>query len=243
MATSLTHTSSFFSSYVFTTGNTTSNSSNTFLSFFKPSNTRPTKSFSIVLCSSNSNYIPNHIQDPNCIRILDTTLRDGEQAPGASMTPKQKIAIAHQLAKLGVDVIEVGFPASNKADLDTIKLIANEVGNASPSDDGRIPVISGLARCHKNDIEKAWEALKYAKFPRIHIFIATSEIHMQHKLKMSKEQVVEKARTMVAYARSLGCNDIQFSPEDAGRYNIIHSIQLIMAYDLDIVFISQLGNW
>ncbi|KAJ0502727.1 putative 2-isopropylmalate synthase [Helianthus annuus] len=133
------------------------------------------------------------------------------------MTPKQKLAIAHQLERLGVDIIETGFPASNKADLETVKLIAQEVGNSAASDDGHIPVISGLARCNKNDIDKAWEAVKYAKYPRIHTFIATSEIHMKHKLKMSKEQIIEKARTMVAYGRSLGCNDVQFSPEDAGR--------------------------
>ncbi|XP_023748737.1 2-isopropylmalate synthase A [Lactuca sativa] len=187
-------------------------------SYFKTSKTRPHKSNSnVILCCQSPNYIPNHIQDPNRVRILDTTLRDGEQAPGASMSPKQKLDIAHQLAKLGVDIIEVGFPASNKADLETVKLIACEVGNAEVNQNGRIPVICGLARCNKNDIDKAWEAVKYAKFPRIHIFIATSEIHMKYKLKMSKEDVIEKARTMVAYARSLGCNDVQFSPEDAGR--------------------------
>ncbi|KAJ0510902.1 putative 2-isopropylmalate synthase [Helianthus annuus] len=133
------------------------------------------------------------------------------------MTPKQKLAIAHQLERLGVDIIEAGFPASNKADLETVKLIAQEVGNSAASDDGHIPVISGLARCNKNHIDKAWEAVKYAKYPRIHTCIATSEIHMKHKLKMSKEQVIEKARTMVAYARSLGCKDVQFGAEDAGR--------------------------
>ncbi|KAI3697037.1 hypothetical protein L6452_29750 [Arctium lappa] len=133
------------------------------------------------------------------------------------MTPKQKLYIARHLAKLGIDIIEAGFPASNKADLENVKLIAHEVGNTVVDSDGHIPVICGLARCNKNDIDKAWEALKYAKFPRIHIFIATSEIHMKYKLKMSKEEVIEKARTMVAYARSLGCIDVQFSPEDAGR--------------------------
>lgn len=162
-------------------------------SYFKTSKTRPHKSNSnVILCCQSPNYIPNHIQDPNRVRILDTTLRDGEQAPGASMSPKQKLDIAHQLAKLGVDIIEVGFPASNKADLETVKLIACEVGNAEVNPNGRIPVICGLARCNKNDIDKAWEAVKYAKFPRIHIFIATSEIHMKYKLKMSKEDVIEK---------------------------------------------------
>lgn len=163
-------------------------------------------------------YIPNRISDPNYVRIFDTTLRDGEQSPGATMTTKQKLDIARQLAKLGVDIIEAGFPASSEADLETVKLIAKEVGNVSPKGaDGHVPVICGLSRCNKRDIDKAWEAVKYAKKPRIHTFIATSEIHLEHKLKKTKEQVLETARSMVAYARSLGCDDVEFSPEDAGR--------------------------
>ncbi|KAF5783395.1 putative 2-isopropylmalate synthase [Helianthus annuus] len=213
MATSLSNTSSFFSSTIHSPTIAATSTNRTF-SYFKPSKTLPRKSVSMITCTLNNAYIPHHIQDPNRIRILDTTLRDGEQAPGASMTQKQKLAIAHQLARLGVDIIEAGFPASNKADLETVKLIAQEVGNSAA---GHIPVIMGLARCNKNDIDKAWEAVKYAKYPRIQTFIATSEIHMNHKLKMSKEQVIEKARTMVAYARSLGCNDVQFGAEDAGR--------------------------
>lgn len=133
------------------------------------------------------------------------------------MTTKEKLDIARQLAKLGVDIIEAGFPASSEADLQAVKLIAQEIGNVGAEEGGHIPVICGLARCNKNDIDKSWEAVKHAKFPRIHTFIATSEIHMQYKLKMTKEQVIEKARSMVAYARSLGCNDVEFSPEDAGR--------------------------
>ncbi|GKA92362.1 2-isopropylmalate synthase A-like protein [Tanacetum coccineum] len=216
MSTSIvSHTFSSFSSII----STSTNPTNQIISYPQLSKVRPIKSFS-MLCSHSLNYIPNHIQDPKRVRILDTTLRDGEQAPGASMTAQQKLAIAHQLAKLGVDIIEAGFPASNKADLETVKLIASEVGNATANGDGHIPVISALARCNMNDVDKAWDAVKYAKFPRIHIFIATSEIHMKHKLKLSKEEVVEKARTMVAHARSLGCNDVQFSPEDAGRYTI-----------------------
>ncbi|KAK6122855.1 hypothetical protein DH2020_043381 [Rehmannia glutinosa] len=159
-------------------------------------------------------YIPNHIPDPKYVRIFDTTLRDGEQSPGATMTTKEKLDIARQPARLGVDIIEAGFPASSDADFDAVKLIAREVGDA---DSDHIPVICGLARCNKRDIEKAWEAVKYAKKPRIHTFIATSEIHMKYKLKMTPEQVIDKARSMVAYARSLGCNDVEFSPEDAGR--------------------------
>lgn len=159
-------------------------------------------------------YIPNHIPDPKYVRIFDTTLRDGEQSPGATMTTKEKLDIARQLARLGVDIIEAGFPASSEADFEAVKLIAREVGNV---DSDHVPVICGLARCNQRDIDRSWEAVKFAKKPRIHTFIATSEIHMKFKLKMTPEQVIEKARSMVAYARSLGCNDVEFSPEDAGR--------------------------
>ncbi|PHT45203.1 2-isopropylmalate synthase B [Capsicum baccatum] len=185
---------------------------------FKPS--IPTNSFSIpiVRCSirCRPEYTPSHIPDPNYIRIFDTTLRDGEQSPGATMTTKEKLDVARQLAKLGVDIIEAGFPASSEADLEAVKLIAKEVGNGV-YEEGHVPVICGLARCNKRDIDKAWEAVKYAKKPRIHTFIATSEIHMKFKLKMSRDEVVEKARSMVTYARSIGCQDVEFSPEDAGR--------------------------
>lgn len=168
-----------------------------------------------VRCSlSRPEYIPNHIPDSKYVRIFDTTLRDGEQSPGATMTTKEKLDIARQLARLGVDIIEAGFPASSDADFEAVRLIANEVGNVESD---HVPVICGLARCNKKDIERSWEAVKYAKKPRIHTFIATSEIHMNFKLKMTPEQVIEKARSMVAYARSLGCDDVEFSPEDAGR--------------------------
>ncbi|XP_057423121.1 2-isopropylmalate synthase 2, chloroplastic-like [Lotus japonicus] len=161
-------------------------------------------------------YIPNHIPDPSYVRIFDTTLRDGEQSPGASMTSKEKLDIARQLAKLGVDIIEAGFPAASKDDFEAVKMIAQEVGNAV-DDEGYVPVICGLSRCNEKDIRTAWDAVKHAKRPRIHTFIATSGIHMEYKLRMSKEQVIDKARSMVKFARSLGCNDVEFSPEDAGR--------------------------
>ncbi|GFQ06392.1 2-isopropylmalate synthase b [Phtheirospermum japonicum] len=179
---------------------------------FKNSNAPPATA---IRCSlRRPEYTPNHISDPKYVRIFDTTLRDGEQSPGATMTTKEKLDIARQLARLGVDIIEAGFPASSDADFEAVKLIANEVGNV---DSDHVPVICGLARCNKRDIDRAWEAVKFAKKPRIHTFIATSEIHMTFKLKMTPEQVIEKARSMVAYARSLGCNDVEFSPEDAGR--------------------------
>lgn len=162
-------------------------------------------------------YIPNRIDDPNYVRIFDTTLRDGEQSPGAALTAKEKLDIARQLAKLGVDIIEAGFPAASKEDFEAVRTIAKVVGNFV-DESGYVPVICGLSRCNQNDIQTAWDAVKYAKRPRIHTFIATSEIHMQYKLKKSKEEVLEIARSMVSFARSLGCDDVEFSPEDAGRF-------------------------
>nr|ABA26446.1 2-isopropylmalate synthase 1 [Brassica insularis] len=168
------------------------------------------------LCRRRPEYIPNRISDPNYVRVFDTTLRDGEQSPGATLTSKEKLDIARQLAKLGVDVIEAGFPAASKDDFEAVKTIAGTVGNAVDGD-GYVPVICGLSRCNKRDIETAWEAVKYAKRPRIHTFIATSDIHLEYKLKKSKDEVIEIARNMVKFARSLGCEDVEFSPEDAGR--------------------------
>ncbi len=150
------------------------------------------------------------VRRDNHVRIFDTTLRDGEQSPGASLTSAEKIDIARQLARLGVDIIEAGFPAASPDDLEGVRRIAHEVGTP----DG--PVICGLARTTQGDIDKAWEAIKDAAKPRIHTFLATSDIHMQHKLRMTRQQVVERARAMVGYARSL-CEDVEFSPEDACR--------------------------
>ncbi|XP_073283310.1 2-isopropylmalate synthase A-like [Primulina huaijiensis] len=177
---------------------------------------RDVSAAAVIRCSlRRPEYVPNRILDPRYVRVFDTTLRDGEQSPGATMTIEEKLDIARQLARLGVDIIEAGFPASSEADFEAVKKIALEVGNDDGSD--YVPVICGLARCNKRDIDKSWEAVKYAKKPRIHAFIATSEIHMKEKLKMTPEQVIDKARSMVTYARSLGCNDVEFSPEDAGR--------------------------
>ena len=150
----------------------------------------------------------------NHVRIFDTTLRDGEQSPGATMTSAEKLEVARALSRLGVDVIEAGFPAASPDDLEAVRRIAIEVGK--PVDGTRPPIICGLARATRNDIEKAWEAVRHAARPRIHTFLATSEIHMQFKLKMTREQVIQRTREMVAYTRSL-CEDVEFSPEDAGR--------------------------
>ena len=154
------------------------------------------------------------------VLIFDTTLRDGEQSPGATLNSQEKLDIAHQLSRLGVDIMEAGFPAASPGDLAAVQQIANSVGRQPRLDkDGKVvapPIIAGLARANKNDIDKAHEAVKGALRPRIHTFLATSEVHMQHKLRMSPNQVLETVGDMVEYARSL-CNDVEFSPEDAGR--------------------------
>ena len=156
--------------------------------------------------------------DPSYVRIFDTTLRDGEQSPGATMTSKEKLEVAKTLSRLGVDVIETGFPAASPDDLRAVRAIAETVGRepviGRPS--AAPPSICGLARAAKGDLDKCWEAIAPSKHPRIHTFLATSPIHREHKLRMSKAEVVAKVREMVSYARSL-CADVEFSPEDAGR--------------------------
>ncbi len=155
--------------------------------------------------------------DSNVVRIFDTTLRDGEQSPGATLTSDEKMEVARALARLGVDVIEAGFPAASPDDLEAVRRVALSVGvEESTLRNGLPPAVCGLARASKKDIDRCWEAVQGARRPRIHTFIATSPIHRDHKLRMSREQVLAKAKEMVAYARSL-CPDVEFSPEDAGR--------------------------
>jgi 2-isopropylmalate synthase len=149
-------------------------------------------------------------QTTDRIMIFDTTLRDGEQSPGASLTSSEKLEIGRQLARLGVDVIEAGFPAASPDDLEAVRRIASEIG----TDQG--PTIAGLARAHPRDIDAAWEAVQSAAKPRIHTFIATSDLHLEHKLRMTRSEVIDRTREMVAYAKAY-CNDVEFSPEDAGR--------------------------
>src|SRR5262245_25365287 len=144
------------------------------------------------------------------VRIFDTTLRDGEQSAGAALSAEQKLDIARGLSRLGVDVIEAGFPASSPADREIVARIAAEVGQAA--EDGRPsdlpPLICGLARAARRDIDVAWSALRGARRPRIHTFLATSDIHMQHKLRMSRDEVLARVREMVGYAASL-CGDVE----------------------------------
>jgi len=153
------------------------------------------------------------------IIIFDTTLRDGEQSPGASLTTPEKLVIARQLAKLGVDVIEAGFPIASQGDFEAVKLSAKKV-------DG--PVICGLARTTQQDIDRAWDAVKHSKNPRIHTFIATSLIHREKKLRKTKEEIIQMASDAVKHAKSL-CRDVEFSPEDAARTDLDYMCDVVKA--------------
>src|SRR5271154_6801572 len=141
------------------------------------------------------------------ITVFDTTLRDGEQSPGCSMNHQEKLRLAHQLDRLGADVMEAGFPISSDGDFEAVKAIAGVI---------RRPIIAGLARACRPDIERAWEALQDAAHPRIHVVLATSDIHLKYKLRITRDECLKQAREAVAFARSL-CPDVEFSPEDATR--------------------------
>ncbi len=149
-------------------------------------------------------------QDPNRVIVFDTTLRDGEQSPGISLNPSEKLEIAHQLARLGVDVIEAGFPIASPGDFEAVAAIAREVHG---------PIIAGLARIHVGDIDAAWNAVKDAERPRIHTFVSTSDIHIEHQMRSTREDVKGLARAGVAHAKSY-LDDVEFSPMDATRADV-----------------------
>ncbi len=151
--------------------------------------------------------------------IFDTTLRDGEQSPGCSMNFEEKIRMARQIQLLCVDVIEAGFPISSVGDFESVRLIAEKIKTCT---------VAALARAVKADIDRAWEAIREAAKPRIHIFIATSDLHLKYKLKKSREQVLKDAIWAVQYAKSL-CDDIEFSCEDASRSDIIYLCEIVEA--------------
>jgi len=166
------------------------------------------------------------------ILIFDTTLRDGEQTPGVNLNIKEKLEIARQLERLGVDCIEAGFPVASKGDFEAVSEVAKAV---------RGPVIAGLARAVKSDIDTAWEAVRHAASPRIHTFIATSDIHMKHKLKMEPAEVVKRAVEMVRYAKTL-CSQVEFSPEDGTRTRpefLYEVIQAVIAAGADVINIPD----
>ena len=148
--------------------------------------------------------------DDNRVIIFDTTLRDGEQSPGISLNTVEKLEIAHQLARLGVDVIEAGFPIASPGDFESVQAIAREVHG---------PIIAGLARAHAADIERAAEAVRDAPRPRIHTFISTSDIHIEHQLQSTRADVLGQARAAVAHAKSF-VDDVEFSPMDATRADV-----------------------
>ncbi len=148
--------------------------------------------------------------DANRVHIFDTTLRDGEQSPGISLNTAEKVEIADQLGRLGVDVIEAGFPITSPGDFEAVEAIARRIEG---------PVICGLARTHKADIDAVWRAIRDASRPRIHTFISTSDIHIEHQLQTTRDDVKGQARAAVALARSY-CEDVEFSPMDATRAEI-----------------------
>ncbi len=141
------------------------------------------------------------------VYIFDTTLRDGEQSPGCSMDYQEKLEMARQLERLNVDILEAGFPIASQGDFDAVKAIAAEI---------RMPVIAALARANQPDIDRAWEAVKDAARPRIHTFLATSDIHLKYKLHKTREEILKQISWAVGHAKSL-CGNVEFSPEDAGR--------------------------
>ena len=151
------------------------------------------------------------------VRIFDTTLRDGEQSPGISLNRQEKVEIAHQLARLGVDVIEAGFPIASPGDFESVQAISREVHG---------PVICGLARTGVQDIDAAWNAVKDSERPRIHTFISTSDIHIEHQLRTTREDVKGQARAAVAHARQY-CDDVEFSPMDATRADLEFTAEVV----------------
>lgn len=153
------------------------------------------------------------------IHIFDTTLRDGEQVPGAKLNKKQKIEIAQQLAKLGVDVIEAGFPCSSPEELQAVKAVAEQV---------RGPVIAGLARAVEQDIDAAWQAVQMAERPRIHVFLGSSDIHLQKKLRRDRESALQTAADVVRYAKKY-CPDVEYSTEDASRTDFEYLCRVVEA--------------
>lgn len=157
--------------------------------------------------------------DDRRIRIFDTTLRDGEQSPGASMNRAEKLELARALAALGVDVIEAGFPIASPGDFDAVRAIALEVTGST---------ICGLARCNDRDIDRAWEAIRPARGARIHVFLATSAIHREHKLRMTRDEIIARAVAGVRRARSY-CPDVEFSPEDAARTELDFLVEVVTA--------------
>src|SRR5437868_10324451 len=169
---------------------------------------------------------------PDRVFIFDTTLRDGEQSPGFHLDANSKLRIARQLEKLGVDVIEAGFPISSPGDFEACRRIAREIRGAT---------VTALARAVKEDIDAVWGAIKEAENPQIHIVLSVSDVHINRKLGMSREQVLKRGAEMVAYARSLGEN-VEYSPEDAGRADadyLVETVETMIAAGANVINIPD----
>src|SRR6266849_3394666 len=169
---------------------------------------------------------------PDRVFIFDTTLRDGEQSPGFHLDANSKLRIARQLQKLGVDVIEAGFPISSPGDFEACRRIAREI---------RSTMVTALARAVREDIDAVWGAIKEAEKPQIHIVLSVSDVHIQRKLGMTREEVLKRGAEMVAYARSL-CENVQYSPEDAGRADpdyLVATVETMIAAGANVINIPD----
>src|SRR6202521_1880863 len=172
------------------------------------------------------------MKSPDRVYIFDTTLRDGEQSPGFHVDANSKVRLARQLERLGVDVIEAGFPVTSKVDFEACRRIAREVRGTG---------IAALARAVREDVDIAWAAIKEAETPQIHIVLSVSDIHIERKLRMTRSQVLERGREMVAYARSL-CDRVQYSPEDAGRADpdyLLETVQTMIEAGASVINIPD----
>jgi 2-isopropylmalate synthase len=171
-------------------------------------------------------------KNPDRVFIFDTTLRDGEQSPGFHLDPNSKLRIARQLEKLGVDVIEAGFPISSPGDFEACRRIAREI---------RSTTVTALARAVREDIDAVWGAIKEAETPQIHIVLSVSDVHIERKLGLTREQVLARGAEMVAYARSL-CDRVEYSPEDAGRADpdyLIETVERMIAAGATVINIPD----
>jgi len=167
------------------------------------------------------------VRNKETLLIFDTTLRDGEQSPGATLNVDEKLEIARQLSRLGVDICEAGFPIASPGDFEAVRRIAEEVGPLTEGrKSGQPMVITGLARANLEDIQRAYDAVKGAPRHRIHTFLATSDIHLKHKLKIDREECIDQVINSVSFASSL-CEDVEFSPEDAGRSDPDFLVQVL----------------
>ena len=166
-----------------------------------------------------------NLNDIDTIRVFDTTLRDGEQSPGVSLSAAEKVEIARLLARMGVDIVEAGFPAASPEDRRAVERVAREIGR----DGGRhVPTVCALARAVDADIDIAWGAVRGAEHPRIHTFLAASDIHLEHKLRITREEAIERTWSAVSRAKAR-CDDVQFSPEDASRADVDFLCEMVAA--------------